>query len=434
MDTITESPDWSLLQTFLPADWEDQGRWLGAFARARQVRSPSALLRLVLVVCGVGLSYQRTAEVAELGGFGELSKVSLWHRLQRCGPWLEWLMQSLLGAWIERPEPRGYRPLAVDGSIVAGPKAKVQVRLHYVLDLLTLRPAQVRVTGIKEGEGLAGLTVCANELWIGDRGFARVNNVARAQAGGADVLVRLGRRTLRLYDDAGEQVDLLVRCRQLQGYTPGWSAVCCETPDGGRTAGRLVLVRLSPAAVAQAQRRTRRTEQRKQRKVAPETAELAGYLCLFTTASAERLSETEVLDWYRARWQVELAFKRLKSLLKASELRATTEARARVWLLGKMLYALLLHACLDQAAAFSPWGYPLPRDTARVADPLRSGLGADPVDESGDGGRPVGLFADAPAGLAQRGTRRRRRTLPAQPAAADAGVLAGGEEGRRCVS
>lgn len=434
MDTFTQAPDWSLLQTFLPPDWEAQGRRLGAFARARQVRSPSALLRLVLVVCGVGLSYQRTAEVAELGGFGELSKVSLWHRLQRCGEWLEWLLQSLLTAWIERPEPRGYRPLAVDGSIVAGPKAKVQVRLHYVLDLLTLRPAQVRVTALTEGEGLGSLVVSANELWIGDRGFAKVNNVARAQAGGADVLVRLGRRTLRLYDAHGERVDLLVLCRQLVGYAPGWSPVWCEAPGGGRTAGRLVLVRLSPAAVARAQRKTRRTEQRKQRQVAPETAELAGYLCLFTTASAERLSVSEVLDWYRARWQVELAFKRLKSLLKASALRATTAERAHVWLLGKMVYALLLHACLDRAAAFSPWGAPLPRGATRLADPLRAGLGTDPVGPPGDDRGPAGPDLDAPARVAQRVRQGRRRTLPAEASAADAGVLAGGGGGRRCVS
>ena len=70
MDNTHDAPDWSLLQTFLPAGWEEQSRVSGAFARARRVRSPSALLRLVLVLCGVGLSYQRTAEVAALGGNG----------------------------------------------------------------------------------------------------------------------------------------------------------------------------------------------------------------------------------------------------------------------------------------------------------------------------------------------------------------------------
>lgn len=426
MDDTLETPDWSLLQTFLPAGWEEQSRTSGAFERARRVRSPSALLRLILVACGVGLSYQRTVEVAALGGVGELSKVSLWQRLQRCGPWLEWLVQGLLSGSVDQPEARGYRPRAVDGSVVAGPRAKVQVRLHYVLDLLTLRPTQVRVTSLKQGEGLGCLTTEPGDLWIGDRAFATVKNVARAKAGGGEVLFRLGRRTLRLYDRDGKALDPLVLCRQLEGYAPGWCEAWCEQPKGGRQAGRLVVLRLNPVAVAAAQRKLRRKEQLKQRKMAPETVEMAGYLCLFTTAPTDRLSVTEVLAWYRARWQVELAFKRLKSLLKASELRATTEDRARVWLLGKMLYALLLHACLDEAGAFSPWGYPLPGGAGGGAGPLCPGVGLDAVDAPGDGSGAVGFHADAAAGVVEGGKFRRRREVPPQTSAANAGALVGG--------
>lgn len=403
MNNILEKSDWTLLQMFLPAGWEEQARATGAFARARCVASPSALLRLVLVLCGVGLSYQRTTEVAALCGVGEMSKVSLWERLQRCRAWLEWLVEGLLGGCVKRPAAGGYRPVAVDGSVVAGPRGKVQARLHFVLDLLSLRPLQVRVTSLKEGEGLGCLRVAPGELWIGDRGFARVKNVALAKAGGAEVLVRLGRRTLRLYRQDGAPLDPLVVGRQLEGYTPGGCEAWCETPSGGRTAGRLVVVRLSPSAAAQAQAKLRRTGQRKQRQMAAETIEMAGYLCLFTTAPAERLSVAEVLGWYRARWQVELAFKRLKSLLKASELRATSDERARVWLLGKMVYALLLHACLDQAGAFSPWGYPVPRCAEAPTDQLQPGLGADRVDEPGAGGGGAGLRPGAVAGVVGRG-------------------------------
>jgi hypothetical protein len=196
MNNILEKSDWTLLQMFLPAGWEEQARATGAFGRARCVASPSALLRLVLVLCGVGLSYQRTTEVAALCGVGEMSKVSLWQRLQRCRGWLEWLVEGLLAGSVEQPAAGGYRPVAVDGSVVAGPRAKVQMRLHFALDLLSLRPLQVRVTSLKEGEGLGCFRVTPGELWIGDRGFARVKNVALAKAGGAEVLVRLGWRAV----------------------------------------------------------------------------------------------------------------------------------------------------------------------------------------------------------------------------------------------
>jgi len=387
----TQNPDWLLLETFLPAGWEAQARVSGAFTRARRLASPGALLRLLLVSCGLGLSYQRTVEVAAAAEVGELTKVSLWRRLQRCEAWLEWLVQQLLERAVARPAAGGWRPRAVDGSVVAGPRAKVQVRLHFALDLLTLRPLQARVTGLKQGEGLGCFEVERDDLWIGDRAFATVKNVARAKAGGGEVLFRLGRRTLRLYDREGQALDPLSVCRGVEGYTPGWCEAWCERPDGGREPGRLVVLRLSSAAVAKAERKLQRKQQLKQRKMAPETVEMAGYLCLFTTAPAERLSVSEALEWYRARWQVELAFKRLKSLLEASALRAGSEARARVWLLGKMVYALLLHACLDEAGAFSPWGYPLPGRGGGTARELPAGLGADGAGEPGAGGGPAGL-------------------------------------------
>ena len=424
MNTSDDPPDWSLLQTFLPAGWEEQARSSGAFQRVRQVASPSALLRLVLVVCGVGLSYQRTTEVAELGGVGKLSKVSLWRRLQRCGPWLEWLVERLLAACVERPLAAGYTPRGVDGSVMAGPKGRVQVRLHFALDLLTLRPSQARVTGLKQGEALSVLSVAPGDLWIGDQGYATVKNVATAKAGGGEVIFRLGRRTLRLWGAEGRPLGLLALCRQAPGYAPLWCEASCHDGAGGRTAGRVVVLRLRPAVAARAQCKVRRTVQRTQQRVSAETEEMAGYLCVFTTA--ERLSPDQVLAWYAARWQVELAFKRLKSLLGASDLRATSEERARVWLLGKMVYALLLHACLDHAEAFSPWGNPVPGSAREGSAELRPVLGADGVDEHGAGRDVAGLRPGPAPRLAGRARHGRGRTLPAATSAADAGAMGGG--------
>ena len=40
----------------------------------------------------------------------------------------------------------------------------------------------------------------------------------------------------------------------------------------------------------------------------------AGYVMVFTTVPASHFSTAEVLEWYRVRWQIELVFKRLKTL------------------------------------------------------------------------------------------------------------------------
>ncbi|WP_052315039.1 transposase [Thiocystis violascens] len=74
-----------------------------------------------------------------------------------------------------------------------------------------------------------------------------------------------------------------------------------------------------------------------------------------------------VLALYRYRWQVELAFKRLKTLLDLEALRNQRNSRlGEVWIRGKLLYALVIerraqrHAAggidlLDRPRRLTPW-------------------------------------------------------------------------------
>jgi IS4 transposase len=57
--------------------------------------------------------------------------------------------------------------------------------------------------------------------------------------------------------------------------------------------------------------------------------------------SAEDYPAEEVLAAYRLRWQIELAFKRLKSLLHIDKLPACTDLGARSWLYPLLILALL---------------------------------------------------------------------------------------------
>jgi IS4 transposase len=50
----------------------------------------------------------------------------------------------------------------------------------------------------------------------------------------------------------------------------------------------------------------------------PETLEFAKYVVVFTTRYSG--SAAEILEWYRMRWQIELEFKRLKSLVQLGHL------------------------------------------------------------------------------------------------------------------
>ena len=74
---------------------------------------------------------------------------------------------------------------------------------------------------------------------------------------------------------------------------------------------------------------------------------------------------SEVLQWYRTRWQVEPVFKRFKSLAQLGHLPKYDDESAKAWLYGKLLVALLVEKPTRHAVAVSPWGYRL--ETAKAA-------------------------------------------------------------------
>jgi IS4 transposase len=63
-----------------------------------------------------------------------------------------------------------------------------------------------------------------------------------------------------------------------------------------------------------------------------------------------------VLAVYRLRWQIELAFKRLKSHLNIGKLRTRTEAGTRCWLYAHLIVALLCDDLSQDFLESSPSG------------------------------------------------------------------------------
>ncbi len=85
------------------------------------------------------------------------------------------------------------------------------------------------------------------------------------------------------------------------------------------------------------------------------------------TSLPDSFSAEVVLEYYRRRWQIELAFKRMKSLAGLGHLPKKDPASARAWLYGKLLVSLLAEHLMQTAKGFSPWGYQLQAATQPLA-------------------------------------------------------------------
>lgn len=358
--------DWKLLLNLLPSGWEQQAVLSGASERLRGFPSTADLLRTLLLHVGKGYSLRETVVRAKAVGMAQVSDVALMKRLQKAAEWLRRLCVSLLqeSGWEMPAETRGYNVRALDGTLVKEPGRRGSLwRIHYSIRIPNLVCDHLELTSMKgagTGESLERFAASPGDMVLADRGFCRPGGIEALHRQGAAVMVRLNSSTLPLWNPEGSRFGLSEQISQLQetGTEQEWPVWVQGVPQ--RIAGRLCALRKSAEATARARRRIARKAQQGGPQPQPETLQYAGYVMVFTTVPASHFSTAEVLEWYRVRWQIELVFKRLKTLAELGSLPKHDDQSARAWLYGKLLIALLGQKLERLGRDISPWGYRQP--------------------------------------------------------------------------
>lgn len=353
--------EWGVIEGLLPSGWKDAARDLGAFRRARYIMDPGPLLRTLLFHAVTDTGLRGTAAQLRASGIAELSQVALLKRLRTSGAWLSWLGQELCKELRECPPlPRGMRVRAVDSTTVQGPASKgTDWRVHYSLDLLTLNCDWHELTDQHTGESLGRVPVQRGDVLLCDRNYLQPEGLRTVTEAGGRVLIRLRWNHSAMTDRRGREFKALAHARKLRVNQVGQWAV--RIKSGRRTIdGRVVAVRLPAPLASRAEGRARRRASKHgYRRADPRSLEAAHFVLLFTTVPKEDLSAVDVLELYRFRWQIELAFKRLKQLLKIGRLPHQEVRAARSWILAKLVVALVLEKLYRKGSYFSPWGFRL---------------------------------------------------------------------------
>lgn len=225
---------------------------------------------------------------------------------------------------------------AFDATLVKEPgKTGSLWRIHYsvrvptlVCDYFKLTPTQ----GKGSGESFERFPINNGDFIIADRGYSRAPGIAYAASAGAYVLVRVHAYALRFTHTDGRSFDLL-------------EAV---------------------SAIEKAQAKLRRRASKNGHKLRPKTLIYAKYVILFTTFPVADFTPEGVLECYRLRWQVELTFKRFKSLAELGHLPKLDDDSAQAWLYGKLFTVLLIEKLIRHAGSISPWGYELQNHLASI--------------------------------------------------------------------
>lgn len=324
--------------------WSQVVEWLGgrealdasarshkAFVRPRGVKTATDLLRLAMLYGPGGKSLRICAGMAAAQGIAEISDVALMKRFRASADWLE----ALCGEAIQRLSSRlsagatGRAVRLIDGSRLEGPGRRCW-RLHLCYDVNGGRPVQAAITTMAEGERIDRFDTAAGEVLLADRAYPQPDGLARILKAGGDVLVRLTWNSVRLVEADDRPLDWmgLFEAANAQGVIDRPVRLTKARGEFPPLDLRLVVMKKPPEAAAKARDAARKASRKDQRRrIDPRTLAAADHLILLTSLPPDEIDAAKIGALYRVRWQIELAFKRLKSLLHIDRLPANTISR-----------------------------------------------------------------------------------------------------------
>jgi Transposase DDE domain len=274
----------------------------------------------------------------------------------RAAPYLRELVARMLTWSAEGAVERwgGYIFTAVDATIVTAPGSTgIDARIHTKLRVADVSLKDVQVTDDRCGESFRNFSWEPGELAVGDRAYGTARGIDHVTGAGADVLVRYRLGGLTLCTPAGVPLDVLQQVRKLeQGELLDLEVHALL--ERRHIDGRFIAMRLPEGAAERARKRLQIENRKKVRRVSAQALEAAGYVMLFTTTTRERLDAHRCLRGYRLRWQIELQFKRWKSLCSFDSLPNQRDDTTLAWLYGKVLLGALLDRMASIPTELSP--------------------------------------------------------------------------------
>jgi hypothetical protein len=328
----------------LPDGYEEAARETGAFTRKREIKSARDLLLLVFLYIVHGMSYLSVSATAHLKGIN-LSDVSFMERFAKCGKLIEWILENIrpkATAHYKKPEKfEKYSIKALDASVVtSGGKVRITHRLHYAIDVFDLKSDQYKITSEKTGESMTNFKAKPGDLFIGDRAYGTVTSMEHCCENEADFIFRLRKNAFDIYYNDGKKIDLINMLQNLRNNQK-LNMKCYYKNAQKKYISIRVCAMIKPKNLVETPEN--------------DTEFMNNFIVVATSILDPGISAGDVLDLYRVRWQVELYFKRLKSLLGFGDVPNKTEANVKIWLQAKLLCAILLEITMSEVD-FSPSG------------------------------------------------------------------------------
>lgn len=356
--------DWKVIEGYLPTGWRELGDEMGLIRKrpehmGTKISDLGVALRLVFHQAGMSASLRATTALAAASGVVAIAAVSLHQWMKKLGPYLAKLLGLMVDTAAFAPEKwGGLNIIAGDATTVQRPGSKgTTARVHYALRLADMTPRHIEVTDEHGGETARRFRPERGEVWLLDRAYSNPPGIAVFHERDAHVIVRLNRSALPLRRASGTLIDVMSLLRDTDQHDHVRQLRAFVHAGKARIQGRICWLRLPIDKAEQARRRARKEHGST---CDEDTLLAAEFVVVFTTILTEFTGQ-QVLALYRARWQVELEFKRTKTIEELDRLPNFLPETIHSWICAKLLLQLIAARIANAAStppdSFPPGGY-----------------------------------------------------------------------------
>ncbi len=210
---------------------------------------------------------------------------------------------------------------AIDATNFSSQGSKgTTMRIHTQFSLSNRINSKAIITNEHTAESLRLFEAKPNALYIADRVYGKSNQLSYLYENHADFLIRISPNLIQLYTSSSctKRIDF----KSLM-HKKTFSKTCFFKFNGVCYKTRLIGVIIPEEKQFAVEKRVRRKSQKNQIKISKTTLEYSKWMFLITSLGSNFKTDN-LIEMYRDRWQIELFFKRSKTLLNFHKIRRSS--------------------------------------------------------------------------------------------------------------
>lgn len=342
----------------MPAGWEEKAKETGAITRSRKIKNAAELLRLNFLYLTSGGSFGKTSAMLKLTEENSLNKNAVYERVKKSSEWLRWLCENICRKEYQIMESpkwlKNKRVCLIDATDEAKKGSNyADFRLHYCIELFTFGLLEMHLTSASEGEKLTRFEKFQkDDIVIADRAYPSIKGILALEEKGVDYVLRFRSNAFNLYDENHNKVELTDYLIDLNESESMDVSLFFKNGNEYKPV-RICVMRKTQEAEKNGLKKLKISNTKKMRGIISDRQAVYNKYIIVVTSLQSEVKPEWILELYRARWQIELVFKRFKSIFDYDEMPSSSSETIESWFYGKLLIAAVCEALVNQGRFFS---------------------------------------------------------------------------------